>query len=274
MINYVVCYPAGSSGRFLSTVIYKMINGVNETIITTDENSAHLEQENKIITGYTLVKNNNHPFVFKEMIRDKLTDVTPVFSTHAFPKFKIISSSSAFDETKFIQIGYDEDDYRELVANVVIKALIPQIKTVLESKNGLADYKHKIYFHASTHVFLTFKNIYGYEITLDNLMDVDTIKNLYEIEYARRTSNEIEGVKFKYPINIPDDFKDRTIVIKYKDIFTWARTIRSYIALEQLKNFIGLPVPSSIMDSYANYVNNQPIILNKYVPWLTNSSDN
>jgi hypothetical protein len=272
MINYVVCYPAGSSGRFLSTVIYKIANGVNETIITTDENSAHLEQENKIITGYKLVKNNNHPFVYKEMIREVLTDVATVFSTHAFPKFKIIRSSSAFDETKFIQITYDEDDYKELVANVVIKSLIPQIKTVLESENGLEDYKHKIYFLGSTHIFLTFKNIYGYEITLDNLMDVSTIKNLFEIEYIRRTSHEPDHYKFKYPIIIPDDFRNKTLILRYKDIFTKTKT--SYVALEELSDFIGVPIPINIMNSYANYVNSQPIILNKYVPWLTNLVDN
>jgi len=272
MINYIVCYPSGSCGRFLSTVIYKIANGFNESILTTKENSAHLEQQNKIISGYKLVKNNNHPFVYKEMIRDQLTDVVTVFSTHAFPKFKIIHSSSEFDETKFIQITYDEYDYKELVANVVIKTLIPQIKTVLESKNGLEDYKHKIYFLGSTHIFLTFKNLYGYEITLDNLMDVSTIKNLFEIEYARRTSHEPDHRKFKYPINIPDNFRNKTLILRYNDIFTKTKT--SYVGLEQLSNFIGVSVPINIMNSYINYVDNQPIILNKYVPWLTNSIEN
>jgi hypothetical protein len=270
MSNYIVCYPGGASGRFLSAIIYKIANKMNEVVLTTDVNSGHLESENKIILGYDLVENNNHPFVFKDLIPNNLSNIIPVFSTHAFPKFKIINEISHFDTTKFITILYEPTDYKELVANLLIKARVPQIKTILNSQEGVEQFKNKTYFYGVVYLITKFKDIYGYDLTLDNLFNIDTIKNLYDLDLKkrkRRNINEEELGKFKTPINIPDSFKDRMLVIQYKDIFIKTKT--SYIALEQLSNFTGSTIPSNIMDSYVKYVNNQQLMLDKYFPWLT-----
>ena len=266
MLNYIICYPAGASGRFLSAIIYKIANKIDETVLTTDVNSGHLEFENKIIPGYDPVENNNHPYVFKDLIPSNLSNTVPVFSTHAFPKFKIIDRMDQFNETKFITLVYDTDDYNELVANLLIKAIIPKLKTILNSPGGVEQFKNKTYFYSAVHIITRFKDAFGYDLTIANLLDVATIKNLYELDLKRRKINEEELAKFKTPLDTPDSFKDRMLVIKYKDIFNKNET--SYVALEQLSNFIGLPVPPSIIGSYANYVNNQPIMLDKYFPWL------
>lgn len=271
MTNYIVCYPPGASGRFLSMVMYKIANNINDYILTTPENSGHLESENNIISGYNPVDNNNHPFVFRDLKRDMTVDVAHVFSTHAFPKFKIIERSAEFNETKFVLIS-DDNDYSIFVANHLIKSLFLNIKEVLTSPNGIEEFKNKIYYNYVTEVFLHFKNIYGYELTLDNFIKEDTIKNLFEMSYNNRShTGSIEGSKFKYPINIPDHFKDRTLIIKYKDIFVKTKT--SYVALEQLKNFIGGEIPPNVMNSYIKYVDAQQVILDKYFSWLTKSVD-
>jgi hypothetical protein len=268
MSNYIVCYPAGASGRFLSAIIYKIANKMDEIVLTTDVNSGHLEFENKIIPGYDLIENNNHPFVFKDLIPNNLSGTVPVFSTHAFPKFKIIDRMDQFNDTKFITLVHETDDYKELVANVLIKAIVPQLKTIISSSGGVEQFKGKTYFYSAVYIVIRFKDTFGYDLTIDNLLDIDTIKNLYELDLKRRkiNSSEEELGKFKTPINIPDSFKDRMIVIQYKDIFIKTKT--SYVALEQLSNFTGSIIPSNIMDSYVKYVNNQQLMLDKYFPWL------
>jgi len=266
MSNYIVCYPAGASGRFLSATIFKIANKMDEIVLTTDVNSGHLEFENKIIPGYNPIENNNHPFVFKDLIPNNLNDTIPVFSTHAFPKFKIIDRMDQFNDTKFITLVHETDDYKELVANVLIKAIVPQLKTILSSLGGVEQFKGKTYFYSAVYIVIRFKDTFGYDLTIDNLLDIDTIKNLYELDLKRRKINEEELGKFKTPINIPDSFKDRMIVIQYKDIFIKTKT--SYVALDQLSNFIGLPIPANVIDSYAKYVNNQQLMLDKYFPWL------
>jgi hypothetical protein len=267
MSNYIVCYPAGASGRFLSAIIYKIVNKMDEIVLTTDVNSGHLEFENKIIPGYNPIENNNHPFVFKDLVPNNLSDIIPVFSTHAFPKFKIIDRMEQFNDTKFITLVHETDDYKELVANVLIKGIAPQLKTILSSPGGVEQFKGKTYFYSAVSIVTKFKDAFGYDLTINNLLDIDTIKNLYELDLKRRKINEEELGKFKTPINIPDSFKDRMITIKYKDIFIKNET--SYVALDQLSNFTGVTIPSNIMDSYVKYVNNQQLMLDKYFPWLT-----
>jgi hypothetical protein len=271
MLNYIVCYPAGAAGRFLSTIIYKTANQIDDFVLTTPENSGHLESQNGIISGYDYVDNNNHPFVFKDLIPNNLNDTIPVFSTHAFPKFKVIDSIGHFNTTRFITIVHENTDYNELVANVLMKAIVPQIKIILNSPSGVDQFKNKTYFYSAVYIVTRFKDTYGYELTLDNLIDINTIKYLFELDMQRRKFNEEELSKFKSSFTIPDNFKDKMLVVKYKDIFT--KTATSYIALEQLSNFMGVDIPNSVYESYDNYVINQPMMLNKYFPWLTKTVD-
>jgi hypothetical protein len=266
MINYIVCYPAGAAGRFLSAVVYKTVNQVDETVLTTPENSGHLELQNGIISGYLPIENNNHPFVFKDLVPGGRNDIVPVFSTHAFPKFKVIDRIEHLTKTKFITIVHEADDYHELVANVLIKAIVPQIKTILSSPGGVDQFKNKTYFYSAVYLVTRFKDMYGYDLTLDNLLDSVTIRNLYELDIEKRKINEEELSKFKPEFNIPDNFKDRMLVIKYRDIFT--KTGTSYVALEQLRNYMNVTIPSNVMDSYVKYVISQPLMLDKYFSWL------
>ena len=220
MSNYIVCYPAGASGRFMAAVVYKTANQVNDTVLTTPENSGHLELQNGIIPGYLIVDNNNHPFVFKDLTPDNRSNTIPVFSTHAFPKFKVIDRISHFDTTKFITIVHEPADYHELVANVLIKAIVPQIKTILNTPGGVEQFKNKTYFYSAVYLVTRFNDTYGYNLTIDNLLDPITLKYLFELDIRRRKINEEELAKFKPSFTTPNNFKDRMLVVNYKDIFT------------------------------------------------------
>jgi hypothetical protein len=262
----MICYPAGSSGRFLTTVVFKMANKVDQYVLTTKENSGHAEHENKIIPAFNQVENNNHPFVFRELVRDKTVKVIPVFSTHAYPKYNIIKSNTELTETKFITILIDNDDFPEIVANVLLKAEIPQMKTILNSGKDAMEYRYKTYYYGAAFILSEFKNRYGYEITLDNVMDTAVIKDMYAIELLKREKYNEETLKFMSPDLLPIGLDNRMLKIRYKDIFK--KTENSYVALEQISDFLELPVPHKIFESYEKYVTDQTTMMTTYFPWL------
>lgn len=268
MLNYIICYPAGASGRFLTTVVFKLANKLDEYVLTTKENSGHTEHENKIIPTFKQVKNNNHPFVFNQLVRDTnvSSNITPVFSTHAYPKSNIIKSNLELTETKFITILFDNDDYPEIVANVLLKAEIPQIKTILNSGKDAMEYRYKTYYFGSAFILTEFKNRYGYEITADNVMDIAVIKHMYDVELLKREKYNEETNKFISTIMLPTGLDECMLKIRYKDIFK--KTKNSYVALEQLSNFLEVPIPTNIYESYEKYVTEQTAMMNKYFPWL------
>ncbi len=268
MLNYIICYPAGASGRFLTTVVFKLANNLDEYVLTTKENSGHTEHENNIIPTFNQVKNNNHPFVFNQLIRDISVslNVSPVFSTHAYPKYNIIKTNSELNQTKFITILIDNDDYPEIVANVLLKAEIPQIKTIINSGKDAMEYRYKTYYFGAAFILSEFKNRYGYEITVDNVMVSEVIKHMYEIELSKRERYNEETLKFMLPDMLPTGLDNRMLKIRYKDIFK--KTENSYVALEQLSNFLEVVVPAKISESYDRYVTEQTVMLNKYFPWL------
>jgi hypothetical protein len=267
MINYIVNYAPGCSGRFLTAVVFKLANKIDTPIVITPENSGHSEEENGIVTGYYPLKKYSSltSLAYLELTKMNTGNIVPVYTTHMFPAFNLIEKrGDEFNETKFINISYEEDDVDELLANTIIKFSLPHINTLLVDNSK----KHHPQFFGVNYLLIKFKKLYGYEITLDNLFDIDIIKKLCSIEYNRQIKHAwTEVIKFKHPIDIPDKFKDRNLIIKYKDIFTKTKT--SYTALEQLSDFTGMSITPNVYESYHTYVSNQPIMLNKYAPWLT-----
>lgn len=267
MINYIVSYAPGCSGRFLTAVVFKLANKNDTPIAITSENSGHTEEENGIVTGYYPLKKYSSltSLVYLELTKMNTGNTVPVYTTHSFPSFNIIEKrGKEFDETKFINISYEDDDIDELLVNTIVKFSLPFIKILLVDDTK----KNHPNFFGVIYLLLKFKKLHGYEITLDNLFDINTIKKLCTIEYNRQIKYAWSEVsKFKHPINIPDKFKDRNLIIKYKDIFTKTKT--SYIALEQLSDFTGTPITPNVYEAYHTYITNQPVMLNKYAPWLT-----
>lgn len=268
MLNYIICYPAGASGRFLTTVVFKIANNLDEYVLTTKENSGHTEHENKIIPAFNQIENNNHPFVFKQLTLDPNVskNVTPVFSTHAYPKYKIIEQNLALAESKFITILFDNDDFPELVANVLLKARIPQIKTILNSDEDPMEFRYKTYYFGAAFILTEFKNRYGYDVTVDNVMKDNVIKQMYDVELLKIEKYTEETRKFMSLGMFPSEIDDRMLKIRYKDIFK--KTENSYVVLEQLSNFLEMPVSPKVFESYDTYVTDQSIMLDTHFSWL------
>lgn len=266
-LNYIICYPPGSSGRFITSVVYKTSNKLDEYILTTKENSGHLEHENKIIPGFHPLENNNHPFVFKQLKRQYLSNSITAFSTHAYPKIKIIRDNSELSETRFIIILYDEDDHKELTANFIIKSIIQRISEILNSDKTVSEFTGTIYYGSAVYVIHELARRFRYEITLDNLFDIASIQNMYDIIANIGPAYSHERPKFLFPgTHSLDELGNRMLKIRYKDIFK--KTKNSYVALEQISDFLEVPVPLKIFESYEKYVTDQTTMMTTYFPWL------
>ena len=275
MLNYIICYAPGSSGRFITSVIYRIANNIDEHLLITKENSGHLEHKNGIIPGFHPVAYNNHPLIFKQLSPLKFypDNIIATFSTHAYPKVNMIKDNHELVETRFIVILYDEDDWGELTANFTIKSVYERLVEILNSDKDISEFVDKVYYYTPIFVMNEFIKIYNYELTRDNLFDTKTIENVYEILVDRKISRSQERPNYIFPgTPLLNELDNRMLKIRYKDIFK--KTENSYVALEQIGNFLEAPVPLKIFESYEKYVTDQQLMLNTYFPWLTNSIDN
>ena len=248
MNDYILCYPAGSGGRFLSAALYHITNNLDKPMLITEENSGH---SNKTLSGFCHAESisQNHGDVFKYLSKVNFSHPT-VFVTHAFPPYNLFTMSNVFNTSKLICISYEEDDCIELQKNKIYKSTLPQIIQILEF--GIEPYLKKLHYDISTYVVKNFEKKYGYSITMTNIHIPDTLKDIFKLAAHRHTIDFVQ-YQFKYPLPIEDN--DRVLTLKYKDIFE--KTETSYVALDKLSKFTGSEILSNVLSSYHQYVEGQ-----------------
>ena len=140
MHHYIVSFLAGSSGRFISSVVWNMINDIDQVIELTDVNSAHKQspwepswthptaestRDNEIYTGLEFKGNcgllATHTFLNYEVIRNDLVDV------------------------KIILITIDRRDIEEISHNTVVKNGYSPNDILLRTK----EFNHAFYIEKS-----------------------------------------------------------------------------------------------------------------------------
>ena len=116
MNDYILCYPPGSGGRFLSAVLYHITNNLDKPVLIIKNNSGHA---NKLISGFLITKNisPDHASVFDYLTKVNFKHPT-IFLTHAFPPPDLFTKGDTFDTCKLIFITYDEDEFITLLKMV------------------------------------------------------------------------------------------------------------------------------------------------------------
>jgi hypothetical protein len=84
------------------------------------------------------------------------------------------------------------------------------------------------------------------------------IKRLYNILERRSYFNS-----YVNPI-IPDEYKEKILVIKHKDFFT--KNNGHYLGLENISKFINLPVEEDVTYKYTSVIEKREAFVKKYLP--------
>lgn len=228
--SYIISFFPGTSGKLIAQVLWRMINGIDETIHFTPENSAHVSYpwESSWHHPKTSDPNTAGTDVYKELTFDPIA----ILATQMYPDFDTIKTR--LPNTKIIIISIDENDLLEIAFNHITKntqVSVNQRKELLKRGHELDDKFWK-------------------SLVIQRQID---LKRWYKLG---QDDTDLYGNFSKYyNITIPEDFVDKTLVIQYNEIYENSND--SFVALEKLEKFVGKDAGHLVKQSYKQYVTNR-----------------
>jgi hypothetical protein len=198
-----------------------------------------------------------HPKIYNEFKFEyynyKLYNFNHVGLLHTtkYPDFEVIFKR--YPNTKIILISLDEDDKLEIATNIVYKKWLT---TELE----------KLQPFDRMQVQTAYMDYYGKTIEFTDNLEKDfidfLIKRLYNTLERRSYFNS-----YVNPI-IPEEYKEKILVIKHKDFFT--KKDEQYLGLENLSKFINQPVNEDVAYKYKYVIEKREKFVKKYLPHYEN----
>ena len=234
--HYIISFFTGTSGKLIAQVLWRMINDLDEEILFTPENSAHVSYpwENSWKHPVTNDPNLAGPNMFDEL---SFSD-RGILATQMYPKFDVIRTR--LPNTKLIIISVEEEDLPEIAFNHITK-------NTMVSKHHHGKLESKGYI---------LNDDLWKQLIIERQID---LKRWYKLN---QDDNDLHRNFSKYyKVYVPEDSLDNTLIIKYSDIYK--KQGDSFVALEQLKEFTGKVASQSVLKSYRTYVMNRNKTWNK-----------
>jgi hypothetical protein len=249
---YIVSFIPGTSGRFVSSIIWSLINNLDVNIEYTKHNSAHT-------TSHWALSWANQPVfttdVYKKIeFSDSPSPLNPygnkLLNTHVFPDWDTIRQR--FPNAKIVVLSYTENDFLEITGNALLK-------------NGF-DGLEKTPPHDTLYtrfILNCHRKLYGREydytkITTNEIREISLEYYIYEKQF-------LPTRPFRNPV-IPPDFVDTTLVLSYNDLFTMES--EQYKGLSSLANFTDTIVSDSVQKMYEKYVDGRDKLIKEKMPWI------
>ena len=248
--TYFVGFLQGTSGRFISSIMWSLANDLRVQARYTEFNSAHIDTF--CCVGWKL--NYKDPcdlldsFRRIEFDRTK-TNINPngigLYYSHSYPDFDTISSR--FPDSKVVIVGITESDYKEIAANYLFK-------------NGVEDIGLPLF---PERLKLLYKRLYNKEYTgpfTEN--EIFAIINLYA-EWMHSMPHATDYYKHE----IPEKYSNNILLIMYSDIYT-QDSEGKFTVYERLKDFMGCQGNEIIEENYRNYVLGRDKLLSTHLYWI------
>lgn len=248
MLGYSVSFFPGSSGRFLSNILYCLLNDLELDLSYDERNSSHNTTYYKSNFDISLIpaleygSKSNHVQLFKYLCFLPM-DTISVLPTHAYPLSELLEKNPYTNTFKMVIIEVSENNLVEINTNSVIKntwPLLDKLKT--EGFDKLSDSEN-----GYMNEFI--KSLAEFKINLLQLKSFDTIER-----YARLVSNKQKNTEHMRFINpkIDPKYVDKTLILKYDDIF--AKTNTGYKGLDILQEWVGKKGSDTLLQNYSLYV--------------------
>ena len=250
--TYFLSFLAGTSGRFISTIIWELANNLEKEILYSMYNSAHVETfcVDSWVFNQPDPTGNHDCYKLIEFDRSKAKDnpnQIALFISHIYPDFDTIFAR--FSESKLVLILADESDYMEIGGNYLFKNAIEQSA-----------------FNITPHrIWKIYKSLYGKDCTTETKFTEKEIYEMLQI-YSENMHLMFEGSKF-IEQTIPEQYLDKTLIISYRDIYK-KNNEGTYIVYEQLKTLTNSIGNDIIEKNYEKYVLGRNKFLDTYLPWI------
>jgi hypothetical protein len=253
--SYIVAFRAGSSGRFISNILYGILTeseGLNFKL--SQYNSTHLDNKHggtfKLIdiglTTPSFASNFSNKNFYKNFI---FKEDPGIVHTHVPPQYSTIKNR--YPETKIVIISFTENEQAEIIYNSFLK-------------NGLEDLENNKFKpnNPDSRLFckLYFK-FFGEHYTGQSLSINQKQQILLEVENCM--SGDPMLSYYKNPI-ISEDYVDKTLVIHYDDIIHNPDKI-----IDKLQKFSGKThVDISMRQYYNAYLDGRKKLIEQHMPWV------
>ena len=115
--SYIISFFPGTSGKLIAQVLWRMINDIDEEILFTPQNSAHISYPWETSWSHPLTKDPNvaGPNMFDELS----FQAKGILATQMFPNFDVLADK--LPNTKVIVIQVEEQDLKEIAFNHITK---------------------------------------------------------------------------------------------------------------------------------------------------------
>lgn len=258
MTDYSVSFLPGSSGRFISNILYCLLNDIELEVEYDDSNSAHgttLYKSNvdfsRIPTHkYQAATNNIQLFRY---LRFFSMDYQGVLPTHSYPVTEDLDINPYNDTFKMLIIGLTDNNLLEVNTNHIVKNIWPLLNKL--KSNGFEELSEvdKAYMDD------TVKSLIEYKINFLKLDKPDVVEKYATM--ASETQKQAVYVRFLNP-QISPKYIDKTLVLQYSDIFT--KTSTGYKGLDILSEWVSKKPSASLLNNYNKYVEGRQELVDSF----------
>ena len=255
--TYFVGFLQGTSGRFVSSIIWSLLNELDNASTYSAFNSAHLDtfcSTNWITDNLHEPTGDKYCYQFIDFDGTK-SSVNPknirLFFSHVYPDFETILAR--FHDAKVVVISIEENDYLEIAGNYLFKNAIE--KSCEMFLNNLPE---RIKFF--------YKMLYNKECSDSHVFTESEIYNIIHLnrKHMRSMPHTIEYTD----VLIPKEYSENVLVLKYRDIYR--KENDNYVGYEKLKQFTNCIGNSVIAENYKNYVLGRDKFLSTHLHWIKN----
>jgi hypothetical protein len=252
--TYVLSFVAGTSGRFLASILWNMINNLDSEIEFTPFNSAHYgtpwtRNWDVKLDEPSIEWTVNGPTAYNIF---NFTEDKGIMTTHSYPNWDVIRER--FPSTKVIIIQYDDTDIPEMIANIMYKNGFDLFLSDFQKGKD----RKSMTFNLICEIH---KDLFGAEYDGSYELTIQQLEQIFEKMLEKWRPMMLSWDRF-IDTPVPDDFIDKTMILSYKNIFDTEETLSKFM------NFTQHSVNDYTKESYRTYVNNRKTLLETKMPWI------
>lgn len=243
MDRYIVSFFRGSSGRFISNILWLLITGQKHEIELTAFNSAHVTapwRKNWVNEG---LDTKEHDLDIWNTFQYTMDPV--ILPTHVYPNFSSIDDNLTGFKT--IIITYSLKELHVVCGNSVYKNgfdLFPE------------DDAKKSYTY--TRLVSHYETLTGGRMPDPAHIPIDVLKKMYLKEFKTSYNDAINEF---VDASVPPGMEEGVLLLPYKDILTGK-------ALTTLSEFTNRPIPPYVKDEYTKYIRRQHDLIATKMKWV------
>lgn len=254
--SYLASFPGGTSGRLVLHVMWRIITGQDYSIKFDEFNSTHLE--NPWWSSYFDLPTVGSDSVSSSRLFHlmKLNEEVPgsqhMAFCHVFPNFDQLRIKAP--NTKLVLISYHFNDIVEIVTNSIRKNSV-QLYAGKSIPDLINDPIFKENHYADLKQYYKVYNILPERLNEDFF---NLVIDRWTKELTRCYDTDLFSEEKLTLDNVPEDFRSKTLIIKYSDIYS--KDDGEYTAIQKIENFLQKKIGPVTRQSYETYVANRILI--------------